>query len=292
MTQRLKRLGEMLIDANLITRDQLLIALERQKSWGDRLGANLIATGALSEEELLLFLARNTGIGEIDLDREAIPPSVVQLITDKVAEQFKLIPVRQEEKNTLLVACADPTDLSALDQVAFITGCKIKPLISSYSSIMRAISRCYAVGYNGQAAGIEPEIERHSERKSTEEDTNDTLTDDPEIIIFGGNRRSPGPPVKEIASTVVAIDEPAKENESTDVSLDEELGFDFGRPLLNYAKETEAPSPSPVASMDSSQFSFEHKMIAMYEVMIRKGLISEQEINSELMRLWSLGKLK
>jgi len=291
MIQKQKRLGELLMDAGLISKDQLGKALQRQKSWGDRLGANLIATGAMSEDKLLLFLARNTGVGEIDLDATEISYDVANLITGRIAEQFNLIPVRVEEKNTLVVACADPTDLNALDQLAFITGQKIVPLVSSYSSIVRAINRYYATGYTRRVEDGGSDFERQSERKATAEDVESTLTEDPEIIIFDGNRRAVEPRRSiEPMPEAEPVETPVVEPEQTGVSLDEELGFDFGRPLLNYSREPVASKP--VQSLHSSQFTNEQKMQALLHVLIRKGLVSEQEIDSELMRLWSLGELK
>jgi len=303
MNPKQKRLGELLVEAGLITQDQLRIALDRQKSWGDRLGANLIATGALSEDDLLLFLAKKTGIKEVDLDTCDIPSEVVSMIPYRVAQQFNVIPIRTEGKNTLIVGCADPTDLNALDQIAFITGHKIVPMVSSYSAVVRAINR-YMLGYDhdpGRRALATP-VEQ--EPKPESEDVDATM--DPDLIIYGDH------PMK-VMEVEEAIREPAKEaspkpksepkpapepqhppsakEKEPQVSLDEELGFDFGRPLLNYAS-TEAREPESGPVVNSDQFSFEQKMRALFQILIRKGIVTEKEINSELMRLWSLDQLK
>lgn len=290
MVRKQKRLGELLIEAGLITQKQLDGALSRQRQWGDRLGANLIATGAISDVKLQLFLARNTGIKELDLENAEISREIANLIPHKVAEQFNLIPVRKEGKNAIVVACADPTDLNALDQVAFVTGCKVIPVISSYSSIVNAINH-YMLGIVTRSDEASVFV-RSSETKVVDVDVSDTYSEDPDLIIFGGNESPPAP--KEPIPALLAPDpvpEPEPLVQEPGPSLDEELGFDFGRPLLKYASEPVAEAAA-TPGLDSSQFTFEQKMNALFQVLIRKGLISEQEINSELMRLWSLGELK
>lgn len=303
MNPKQKRLGELLIDAGLINQDQLRVALDRQKSWGDRLGANLIATGALTEEELLLFLAKKTGIKEIDLDSCEIPSDIVSMIPYRVAQQFNVIPVRLEGKNTLVVACADPTDLNALDQLAFITGQKIVPMVSSYSAVVRAINR-YMLGYSHDPGRSTPVSGSRKTKDSEPEDVDATM--DPDLIIYGDHPmqvmevekavREPRQP-SESKPAPLSRPEPQPEpevrpiEEKPEISLDEELGFDFGRPLLNYAPaETEKPASGP--DLNTNQFSFEQKMRALFQILVRKGIVTEKEIDSELMRLWSLDQLK
>ena len=143
MTKKQKRLGEMLLGEGLISQSQLQRALKRQRQWGGRLGSNLVMTGAIRDCDLRRFLAVQTGTHEVDISEIEILPHILKKIPQKVAEQYCMVPIALKAENVLQVACADPTDERAIETVTRIAGHPLEPYITSYSSILRAIHRCY-----------------------------------------------------------------------------------------------------------------------------------------------------
>jgi len=139
-----KKLGEKLVDAGLITLQQLDFALSRQRRCGGLLGSNLVLLYILTEDQLLAFISDSTGIRSVDLKTLPIPKRVLEMISKGTVEKYNIIPISFAPPNTLEVACADPTNLAALDELSFITGYQIVPLLSTYSEILEATTRYYS----------------------------------------------------------------------------------------------------------------------------------------------------
>ena len=142
-----KRLGDFLLEEGLIDKFQLQAALAEQKKWGGRLGKHLIELGILSEEVLVKVLSRLLALPSVDVGRLSIPRVVMDYVQAKTAEKFNLIPIGIEEspggRKTIIVAMSDPTNLAALDELRFTTGCAIRPVVSGDTSIERAIKIYY-----------------------------------------------------------------------------------------------------------------------------------------------------
>jgi len=138
------RLGDVLVDARVLTRDQLDRALAEQGSWGGRLGQVLLNLGLLDEQTLASAIARQLGLRLVDLDRLKLPEGVSQLLPLGVAERFGLMPLgRREEPKRLLLACFDPTMSEALSEAQKCSGMQAEVYIATSSSIERAIRRVY-----------------------------------------------------------------------------------------------------------------------------------------------------
>jgi type IV pilus assembly protein PilB len=140
------RLGEMLINAGVIHEFQLNSALSFQRQLGGRLGTSLIRLGYLDEEKLLQFLADQFSLSRIDLDAQTISPEIISLIPAAKALEYSLIPFALKAikgVEHLYVATSDPTNISAFDEVKFITGHPVHPVIASEDKIISAIKRCY-----------------------------------------------------------------------------------------------------------------------------------------------------
>lgn len=281
---RPKRIGEQLIDAGLINESQLLRALERQRTWGGRLGSNLVMIGAIKESDLLRFLASKTRVRELDIADIEISPQIIKKIPRKVVEQFHLMPVYMKDKKTLVVALADPTDLNAIDQVQFITGLEVEPVITSYSSILQAIHKYY-LGQDLRSSDRQEIVVEEGETRFEADDMRRhggrPASSDPDLIIFGNQS---GEPVSQSAP------------ERVPQSAEE----DVGRPLFDFEKPAGEPEflsapPTPTAvpnNADLEKFTDAQKLIGLYHVLLKKRLVTEGEIAQELTRLWSLGKLK
>ncbi len=140
--RRKKGLGEILVDAGVITRIQLDEALSKQKIKGKRLGELLIEEGIINEQELIEALEYQLKIPYIDFAIHSINPEVPRLIGESLARRHTLIPV-DKKGNQLTVAMADPLNLYAIDDVNIATGLNIRPALALRSHIQSAIDRYY-----------------------------------------------------------------------------------------------------------------------------------------------------
>lgn len=143
MAHETKKLGELLVQAALITPGQLQDALRHQRLAGGRMGSNLVALGFISEDNLMDFLARQTGVPRFDLRGVDIPPSVLEKIPRRMAEQFHILPISLKEPKSLVLAMADPLDLNAIDSARFASGMNIEPMVVADSSLKVAIQEQY-----------------------------------------------------------------------------------------------------------------------------------------------------
>lgn len=140
------KLGEILIEAGLIDASQLDAALALQREKGGRLGASLVKLGYVTEEKLLASLADQLKLPRLDLSSREIPQEVLDYLPAEKARQYHVIPVARKEMHGtlfLLVAMTDPTNLTAIDDLQFITGCRVRPGLSSEASIQDAIDCFY-----------------------------------------------------------------------------------------------------------------------------------------------------
>jgi len=144
-----RRLGDLLIAERLVTPEQLRRALDQQAA-GEKLGAALVRLGALGEEQLVGFLSRQYGLPSITVTDLDVDPDVVRLVPPSIARKHEVLPVRRDG-STLTLAMADPTNVFAIDDVAFLTNLQVVPVVASQAAIRRAIERSY-----GPAAAVTP----------------------------------------------------------------------------------------------------------------------------------------
>ncbi|MBM2837191.1 MAG: tapB, partial [candidate division NC10 bacterium] len=137
-----RQLGQMLLKANLITPEQLDRALAQQKTSGGRIGSNLARLGYISEEEVASFLSRQFGVPPADLSNVKIDPAVLKLVPAELADKHLLIPLSRAG-SVLTIAMANPSDIFAIDDVRFMTGYNVKPMVAPESSIRNALNRYY-----------------------------------------------------------------------------------------------------------------------------------------------------
>lgn len=139
------RLGEMLVKAGRITPAQLDEALKSQVIFGGRLGTNLIEMGCIDEDELAMVLSEKLRVPRAEPDELMnIPPSVVEAVPLEMAEQYQVVPLRLESRRLFLVM-ADPSDLPAIDQIAFRTGFVIVPMVAPEIRLMMALEKYYGI---------------------------------------------------------------------------------------------------------------------------------------------------
>lgn len=154
-----KKIGEMLIEAGIISDDKLAEVLEKQKETGRRLGEVIIDMQLALEDEIQDVLARQLGIDKIDLYEEKIDPDVARLIPADMIKRHQAFPVRKEA-NDLIVAMVDPLNLLAIDDIRLSTGLEVVPRITSPSAIQFAFDQFFGVSHEAQKSIEEFQQER------------------------------------------------------------------------------------------------------------------------------------
>jgi type IV pilus assembly protein PilB len=143
------RLGEILIKESLITSDQLRQALEHQKAHGGRLGTCLMKLGFISDDEITGVLSRQYGVPSINLKYYEVDASVIKLIPQDTAVRYQIVPLSRVG-STLTIAMTDPTNVFAMDDIKFMTGFNVEPVVASETAIAEAISKFYGDVESGE----------------------------------------------------------------------------------------------------------------------------------------------
>src|SRR5438132_4318232 len=141
------RLGELLLREKRITPGQLQEALNHQRTNGGRLGSNLVKLGFVRDEEITSLLSRQYGVPAINLSQFDLDPAVVRLIPGETANKYQVIPVGRTG-TALTLAMTDPTNVFAMDDIKFMTGLHVEPVVASEAAVRDAITRYY-----GKTAG-------------------------------------------------------------------------------------------------------------------------------------------
>jgi len=136
------KLGEMLLKAGLISQEQLDEALEAQKKNGEKLGFNLVQLGHVDEDDITQLLSEQYGVPSINLRHFEIDESVIKLIPSEVAQKYLVVPVNRTGA-TLTISMADPTNVFAMDDIKFMTGYNVEPVVASEIAIREAIDKYY-----------------------------------------------------------------------------------------------------------------------------------------------------
>ncbi|MDR7473100.1 MAG: hypothetical protein QN146_10025, partial [Armatimonadota bacterium] len=155
-----KRLGELLLDAGVITPDQLAEALEEQKRTGKRLAQIFIDRGLLAKGEAGRWLALQQGYEYVNLTAEPIDVRIARLLPEPFIRRLMALPIRQEG-NELVVAMADPSDILAIDEIARATGLRVQPVFTTESDLEWALGQLFddVAGKISKAASLVDTIE-------------------------------------------------------------------------------------------------------------------------------------
>jgi type IV pilus assembly protein PilB len=137
-----QRLGDLLVKEKIITPEQLEQATKAQKEQNCRLGSALVKLGFLTDEDVTNFLSRQYGVPAINLSYFEIDPAVVKLIPFETAKRYQILPLSRVGAS-LTIAMVDPTNVFAMDDIKFMTGFNIEPVVASESSILAGIEKSY-----------------------------------------------------------------------------------------------------------------------------------------------------
>ncbi len=199
------RIGELLLEEGLVTKEALREALDRQKNEGGKIGYHLVQSGAVSEEDLVHLLSEQYGIPAIDLRSlyEHVDSGLLDLIPEKIAKRYLVFPVHKTA-NILTLAMADPTNVVALDDIRFRTGCEVEPVLASEFAIREAIDHRYGgeidlfQGQEGTGDFLPPEWENAPEDEDVE-----VLADEEEIDASSLEQLSADAPVVRIVNRIL-----------------------------------------------------------------------------------------
>jgi type IV pilus assembly protein PilB len=151
------RIGELLLKEKRITPEQLQEALNYQRQNGGKLGFNLIKLGYVKDEEIIALLSKQYGVPSIALTQFEIDPAVVKLVPAETAQKYQIVPLSRAGA-TLTIAMTDPTNVFAMDDIKFMTGYNVEPVVASETAVTDAIIKYYGKGAivsagNGAGAG-------------------------------------------------------------------------------------------------------------------------------------------
>ena len=202
-----KRLGELLMEAGVITEAQLSEALEEQKKTGKRLAQIFIERGVLAKGEAGRWLALQQGYEYVNLTAEPIDLTIARLLPEQFVRRLMALPIRQEDKD-LVVAMADPSDLLAIDEVFRVTGRRVIPVFTTETDVEWAIGQLFDVGVKvTRAASMVDTIEFAEARPNGE----------PDIVVLGSEA---SPPVIQMVDSIL---QGAISSRATDIHLEPHL---------------------------------------------------------------------
>jgi type IV pilus assembly protein PilB len=153
------RIGELLLKEKRITPVQLQEALNYQKTSGGKLGFNLVKLGFVKDEEITALLSKQYGVPSINLAQFEIDPAIVKLIPSETAQKYQIVPLSRAGA-TLTIAMTDPTNVFAMDDIKFMTGYNVEPVVASETAVTEAITRYYPA--NAPRVAAEPKKKREA----------------------------------------------------------------------------------------------------------------------------------
>ncbi len=157
------QIGALLLEENYITADQLELAQNQQRQSGDRLSSILVKLGFVDGEDITALLSKKYGVPSINLSFFEIDPYIIKLISADVAQKHRVVPLSRAG-STLTIASEDPTNVFVMDDIKFMTGFNVKPVVASEESISKALEKYYGPPHSIELKKVYEQIIRsHSE---------------------------------------------------------------------------------------------------------------------------------
>ncbi len=192
-----KRLGEMLVESNLIGEDRLKQALIDQKKAGLKLGQFLTRQGIVSEQQIIDLLSKQLKIAKYHPDSYPLDIDLIRLIPIEVAQKYSVAPLRKKGR-LLTIAIVDPLDINALDYIEVLTNSEVEPIVCSERELNQLISSLY-----GTQSGLGSLME-NMEIKSPDEGQEETASDKEEVQIASLQDLAGEAPVIRLANSIFA----------------------------------------------------------------------------------------
>ncbi|MBI2188961.1 MAG: type IV-A pilus assembly ATPase PilB [Acidobacteria bacterium] len=148
------RIGELLLKEKRITVEQLQEALNHQRQHGGKLGFNLVKLGFVKDSDITALLSKQYGVPSILLAEFEIDPAVIKLVPAETAQKYQIVPLARAGA-TLTIAMTDPTNVFAMDDIRFMTGYNVEPVVASEIAVLEALEKYYGKAV-GNGAGAAP----------------------------------------------------------------------------------------------------------------------------------------
>ena len=152
------RIGELLLKEKRITVEQLQEALNHQRQHGGKLGLNLVKLGFVKDAEIAALLSKQYGVPSISLPEFEIDPAVIKLVPAETAQKYQIVPLARAGA-TLTIAMTDPTNVFAMDDIRFMTGYNVEPVVASETAVLQALEKYYGRAPGNGAAGSASALE-------------------------------------------------------------------------------------------------------------------------------------
>lgn len=147
-----ERMGKLLLEAGLVSEQQLSEALQIQGQNKSRLGRILVNMGAISENTLLQFLGQQYGVPTVDMSSVAMDRHVAKIVPGDLAKQYLVVPIRCVGSR-LTLAMVDPSNITLIEEIRFRTGLSIVPMVAMESEVLKRISQL-CDGHGGPHPGV------------------------------------------------------------------------------------------------------------------------------------------
>lgn len=150
------RIGEMLVQQGQLEPAQLQAALAHQRQWGGRIGGAIVHLGFLRAPAVLEAVGQQLGMPFVEIGDRAIAPKVLALIPRKLAQARRVLPlelVQEGRRYVAVVAVGDPIDLGVLDELEFVTGLTVRPVLAAEEDLDAALERHLAIPPRPRVAG-------------------------------------------------------------------------------------------------------------------------------------------
>lgn len=186
ISQTRKRIGDVLIDANIITQEQLMNALEEQRKTGKRLGQVLVDLKFTDETEIAEAMSQQMKIPLAKIREAKLAPEIIELLPENIVRKNNVIPFEVDENNPniLRIAMADPLDIIAVDDISIITNMQIEIMVATPSDVAYAIEKYYG---NEQSAKLAESFAQErmdkNQKLKKEEDGNDEVDNSPIVLL-------------------------------------------------------------------------------------------------------------
>ena len=179
-----KTFGRLLIDASMITEEQLNEAIVTQKETGKKLGEVLKDNGVITQDDIIQVLEFQLGIPHVNLDRFDIEPEALRKVPEHLAKRHELIPIKITDDNKLVVAMSDPLNIFAIDDVKIYSGLEVIPNIASSDDIRKAIGKYFS---SQQAVAVAEQFKKDTGRDSKDDDNVEELVNSAPIVMLVNN---------------------------------------------------------------------------------------------------------
>jgi type IV pilus assembly protein PilB len=210
------QIGELLVKEKFITADQLEAALKQQNQNGGRLGSILINLGFVEDDDITALLSRKYGVPSINLDFYEIDPAVIKLIPIDVAQKYMVVPLSRVG-TTLTVASTDPTNVFALDDIKFMTGFNIEPVVASETSLMEALEKYYGTPHSIELKKVFDQIAQVDKENSIDLDLETSLEEEEEVSLDELQRSSEDAPIVRLVNLILSD---SLKKEASDIHLE------------------------------------------------------------------------